>query len=100
MSYNLYAEGNLDFEVLAQRARRCDRIELFPIRDDGEPDAIGIALPSSRIDDAAWQELEELLDALVAGELAVFDLMTGDRLESVEDFAAHMLPRTLTAVRR
>ena len=88
MSHNLYAEGNVDFEVLARRARNCDRIELFPIRDAGEPDAIGIALPSSRIDDAAWQELEDLLDMLVANELVVFDLMTGDRLETAEDFDA------------
>jgi hypothetical protein len=88
MSYNLYAEGDVDFEALAQRARRCDRIELFPIRDDGEPDAIGIALPSSRIDDAAWQELEELLGMLVASSLAVWDLMTGERLETADDFDA------------
>jgi hypothetical protein len=88
MSYNLYAEGKVDFEALAQRARQCDRIELFPICDAGEPDAVGIALPSSRIDDAAWEELEKLLDMLVTSKLAVFDLMTGDRLETADDFDA------------
>jgi hypothetical protein len=88
MSYNLYAEGKLDFEVLSQRARQCDRIELFPIRDAGEPDAVGIALPSSRIDDAAWAELAKLLEMLVTSKVAVFDLMTGDRIETADDLSA------------
>jgi hypothetical protein len=87
MSYNLYAEGvDLDYFELAGMAQRFERLELFPI--PGPPDALGIALPLARADDNAIAELEALIGMLLPREIAVYDLVSGDRISSVSDLEA------------
>lgn len=88
MSYNLYAEGDLDLFALSHLARRFERIEVFPIAGDGKRDALGVALPSSRADEAAIAELRELLVTLHATEARVFDLFTGEQIATAADVAA------------
>jgi len=83
MSYNLIAEGVQKLEHFANLARTCTRIEMFPI----EPDAIGIALPLSRVE-GAFDELDEILGELLQKGATVHDLMSGDRIASRDDFAA------------
>ena len=84
MSYNLYVEGDLDFVTLSAQTESLQSIEMFPITDAGKPDALGIALPSSRVNDAARAELTRIVGQLIASEATVYDLMTAERVTSVD----------------
>jgi hypothetical protein len=88
MSYNLYAEGDLDFVEVSRMVRRYEGIEVFPIAADGLPDALGIAVPSSRADERARDELDQLIRHLWAAEAKVFDLYAGTRIASDADLTA------------
>ena len=85
MSYNLYAEGELDLFDLSRVAQQLQCLEVFPIAGDGGPDAIGIALPSKRANDDARAELQSLIGTLVLAGATVFDLMNGTQITSAED---------------
>jgi hypothetical protein len=85
MSYNLYAEGDLDLFALSGVAQQLEHIELFPIADDGGMDGVGIALASSQVSDAAFGELDHVISMLLASDAAVFDLMTGERIADSGD---------------
>lgn len=90
MSYNLYAEGDLDLFALSKQAQHLTLVELFPIAGDGGPTALGIAVPSIDDDDDdddsgddARDELEQIVTQLLAIEATVFDLMTGEQVTDV-----------------
>ena len=88
MSYNIYAEGDVDFVELSRMARSFESIEVFPIAGDGLPDGLGIAVPSSRADERARDELDQLIRHLWAAEAKVFDLYVGARIAGDADLPA------------
>ena len=90
MSYNLYVEGDLDFVTLSAQTESLQSIEMFPITDAGKPDALGIALPSSRVNDNARAELIRIVGQLIASESAVIDLMTGQPVTNVAQLIANI----------
>jgi hypothetical protein len=85
MSFNLIAEGNVDLVAMSQMSGGYEAIEVFPITGDGLPDALGIALPLSRANESAIEELDELIRRLWANNSRVFDLYTGRAIENDSD---------------
>jgi hypothetical protein len=90
MSYNIYVEGDLDFVTLSAQTSSLQSIEMFPIIDEGKPDALGIALPSSRANDNARAELTRIVGQLIASESTVIDLMTGQPVTNVAQLIANI----------
>jgi hypothetical protein len=100
MSYNLMAEGDLDLFELAQTASRYEPLELFPIPADEPrpglgseqrvkltPDALGIAVVSSRSGPPAVAALRALIGLMWSKQASVFDLYTGTRIATEEDLS-------------
>jgi hypothetical protein len=89
MSYNLLAEGDLDLFDWSRIALQQQRIEVFPIPSQNQaPDAIGIAIPSSRADEAALDELRVVVEQLWVQGATVHDLMEGVAVATSDDLAA------------
>jgi hypothetical protein len=84
MSYNLFVEGDLDLFALSNSTQYLQSIEIFPI----DSNALGIALPSSRADDNARTELTQLVQQMLAIEATVYDLVTGEKIQTSADLDA------------
>ncbi len=100
MSYNLMAEGDLDLFELAQMTSRYEPLELFPIpaevsgsafgpnhRVKLAPDALGIAVVSSRSGPPAVAALRALVELMWSKQASVFDLYTGEKITTADDLA-------------
>lgn len=88
MSYNLYAEGDLDYVALSRETEHFQVIEIFPIAGDGGPDALGIAIPSGRAElEGAADELSAFVQLLQVMGAQVHDLVEGTRIETDDDLA-------------
>lgn len=97
MSYNLMAEGDVDLFELSQLAQRYEPLELFPIPADDlalpgpdrpnlfAPDALGIAVASSRSGPPALAALRELVELLWSKQARVYDLYSGDMIATADD---------------
>src|SRR5688500_5825088 len=87
MSYNLLAEGSLDYEELAILTARYPALELFPVPAETEDDrdAMGIALPSSRANEDGAAEMQQLIRELWRTKLQIFDLYVGSAIETEDD---------------
>jgi hypothetical protein len=80
MSFDLMAEGVIDYELLAASAPSFQPLELFPIPAAGVAgvrDAIGIACPSSRCGPSAAQALDRLVRFLWDTGAVVHELWRG-----------------------
>ena len=86
MSFNLYAEGELDYVALARDTEH-QSLELFPITGDDGPDALGIALPSKFATATARDELRTLVERLQLIGVRVYDLYSGLAIETEDDLA-------------
>jgi hypothetical protein len=107
MSYNLMAEGDLDLFELSHGAAQFEPLELFPIpaersttsdldphRTALAPDALGIAIPSSRSGPEAVAALKALVEFMWAKQARVFDLYSGQEIATpadVDELSARIL---------
>jgi hypothetical protein len=69
MSYNVMSEadGRIDWKGLnAVVSPLRGAVEVFPIPGDGDgiPDAVGLSVPRDHANDAGWEELLRLVNAL------------------------------------
>ncbi|MEO8702510.1 MAG: hypothetical protein ABI867_20870 [Kofleriaceae bacterium] len=88
MSYNLYAEGDFDMLAVARVVQSFGRVEVFPITCSASLDAIGIAIPLTNVNAESLEELDSLLEQLLAADARVFDLYTGERIVTEEHIRA------------
>jgi hypothetical protein len=79
MSFNLMAEGVLDYEEIATHVASFEPLELFPVpaTHAGEVSALGIACPSSRCGDEAARALERIVRFMWARNARVYELFDG-----------------------
>lgn len=93
MSYDLVAEGDLDYVELASFALDFDCADMFPIVD-GDADAIGIAVLSKRTRMAgAEDQFRELVGMLRVMGATIHDLHTGATIvddAEVDDLVARI----------
>jgi len=93
MSYNLMAEGDLDLFDLAEKTFDFAPLEVFPIPGEGSgaarvPDALGIAVATSRRGPDAVDALHALIELMWSKGASVYDLYTGTRIANETDIAA------------
>jgi len=90
VSYNLMGEGVLDYEHLSTLGHHYPAFELFPIPADqpDQPDAVGIALPSSQVNEQALPQLTALVRDLWEAQIRIIDLMTGGEVADDQDLQA------------
>ena len=84
MSYNLLVEGDLDLFALSRSPPDLRAIEMFPI----DATSLGIALPSSRVNDDARIEITNVVREMLSIEATVYDLFTGQPIKTAEDLDA------------
>jgi hypothetical protein len=98
MSYNLMAEGDLDFFELSRLSAQYRPLELFPVpaanpwpKPEGnhqaklEPDALGIAIPSSCAGAEAAAALRSLVEFMWSRGVKVFDLYSGEQISTPQE---------------
>jgi hypothetical protein len=93
MSYNLMVEGDLDLFDLSRLVSDYPSLEIFPIPADelSPTDAVGIAIASSRVNEATLDEVCALITQLQAKQLTVHDLMADLPVTSLSDLRKRIL---------
>jgi hypothetical protein len=79
MSFNVMAEGVIDYGFVAARIASFQPLEVFPIPPsrEGELPALGIACPSSRCGEDAARALDRVVRFLWTNGLVVYELWSG-----------------------
>ncbi len=84
MSYHLLAEGDLDLFEMSRLVPAYRPLELFPVPGKAG-DGLGIALASNDATDATVRLLSQLIQLLWSKQVAVWDLMSGQRIANATD---------------
>jgi hypothetical protein len=79
MSFNVMAEGAMDYGYVASQASSFEPLEVFPIPPSHEVElpALGVACPSSRCGEDAARALDRIVRFLWTNGLIVYELWGG-----------------------
>lgn len=85
MAFNLLAvaQSPIDWTKTSELYRQADRLfEVFPIADPGEPDALGISIPTNHFNQTSWQSASRFLLILASAyPLTVFEMYGGHAVD-------------------
>jgi hypothetical protein len=89
MSFNVLAEGAIDYAAVAAKVASFAPLELFPVPParPGELPALGVACPLSRCGEDAARALDRVVRFLWANRVHVYELWGGQEVSNETELA-------------